>query len=62
VKEMTWYLLAWLLMLLLVALGVVGSILIALPQYRHRMHRLERKQEAPDLQSVIFESGTWDAW
>lgn len=59
---MTWYLLVWLLLLLLVALGVVGSILLALPQYRRRMRRLERKQQAPDLQSVLFEGGTWDLW
>lgn len=59
---MTWYLLVWLLLLLLVALGVVGSILIALPDYRQRMRRLERKEQAPDLQSVLFEGGSWDLW
>ena len=59
---MTWYLLVWLLLLLLVALGVVGSILIALPDYRQRMRRLGRKEPAPDLQSVLYDSGTWDLW
>lgn len=57
-----WYLLVWLLMLLFVALGVLGSILIALPFYRQRMRQVERKQSAPDLQSVLFESGQWDVW
>ena len=57
---MTWYLLVWLLLLILVALGVVGSILIALPEYRQRTRRLEREEQAPDLQSMLFEGGTWD--
>lgn len=59
---MTWYLLVWLLLLLLVALGVVGSILLALPEYRRRMRKMERKHQAPDLQSMLFEGGTWDVW
>jgi hypothetical protein len=54
------YLLVWLLLLLLVALGVVGSIIVALPEYRRRMRRLERHD--PDLQSVLFEGSSWDLW
>jgi hypothetical protein len=54
------YLLVWLLLLLLVALGVVGSIIVALPGYRRRMRRLERHD--PDLQSVLFEGSSWDLW
>ena len=51
---MTLYLLPWLIMLVLIVLGVIGSMFISLPLYRSRIRRLERRNQDNDLYSVLF--------
>lgn len=57
VITMTLYILPWLIMLVLVVLGVIGSMFISLPLYRSRMRRLERKNEDSYLYGVLFSTG-----